>query len=325
MQPPTIEDVYKAQGILTKYLAPTPLLSPPRLAELLGFDVRIKAESLLPTGAFKVRGGLNLVSQLSPKERKAGIIAASTGNHGQSLAYAAGLLGVRVTIGAPEKANPLKLHAMRLLGARVVLHGRDFDEAREWVEREAEERGYRYVHSGNEPLLIAGIGTAALEVLDQEPDVDAVIVPVGGGSGASAYCTVFKALRPSTEIVGVQSEMASACHASWKARKMVEMPSSDTFAEGLQTRVPFELPMRVLWQHLDEFLLVSDEDLMRGIVTYLLEAHLVAEGAGAASLAAAFRNRGRWSGKRVVLVLTGHNISRDNLRTAMNNYEPFGA
>lgn len=320
-----IEDVYEARILVSKYLAPTPLLASPRLTELLGFDVRIKVESLLPTGAFKMRGGLNLVSHLSPEERRAGIIAASTGNHGQSLAYAAGLLGVKVIIGAPEKANPLKLHAMELLGAEVVLHGRDFDEAREWVEKEAEERGYRYVHSGNEPLLIAGVGTAALEVLDQEPDVDAVVVPVGGGSGASAYCIVFSALKPSTEIVGVQSEMAPACYRSWKEGKMVEMPSSNTLAEGLQTRVPFELPMSIMWQHLDDFLLVSDEDLMRGIVTYLMEAHLVAEGAAAAPLAAAFRNRDRWKGKRVVLVLTGHNISSENLRRALQDYEPFKA
>ncbi len=325
MQPPSLKDVYRARDLISDHLEPTPLLASPQLSELLGFDVRIKAESLLPTGAFKVRGGLNLVSQLSPKEREAGIIAASTGNHGQSLAFAASLQGVRVIIGAPEKANPLKLHAMELLGAEVVLHGRDFDEARVWVEREAEEKGYRYVHSGNEPLLIAGVGTAALEVLEQEPNVDAVVVPVGGGSGASGYCTVFKGLKPSTEIVGVQSEMAPACHTSWKQGKMVEMSSSGTFAEGLQTRVPFELPMRIMWQHLDDFLLVSDEDLMRGIVTYLLRAHLVAEGAAAAPLAAAFRHRSRWRGKRVVLVLTGHNISSENLRRAIQDYEPFEA
>ncbi|MFQ5837307.1 MAG: threonine/serine dehydratase [Thermoplasmata archaeon] len=323
MQPPTLENVRRAREFLRSYLHPSPLLRSPQLSSLLGFETLIKVESLLPTGSFKVRGGLNLVSQLSAEEREAGVIAASTGNHGQSLAHASSLLGVKATIGAPEGANVFKVRSMEALGANVVIHGKDYDEAREWVEREAEEKGYRYVHSANEPLLIAGVGTAALEVLEEEPNVDAFLVPVGGGSGASAYCTVVKGLNPSIEVIGVQSEMAPALYMSWKERRMIEMPSSDTFAEGLQTRVPFQLTMEVLWDLLDDFLLVSDEELKRGIVTYMSEAHLVAEGAAAAPLAAAFRYRDRWQGKKVVLVLTGHNIALENLRKVLVDYEPF--
>lgn len=285
----------------------------------------IKMESLLPTGAFKVRGGLNLVSQLSQKEKEAGIIAASTGNHGQSLAYASSLVGVKAIIGAPEGANLFKVRSMEALGAEVVLHGKDYDEAREWVEKEALQKGYRYIHSANEPLLIAGVGTAPLEVLEQEPGADVFLVPVGGGSGASAYCTVVKALKPTAQVIGVQSERAPAVYRSWKERRMVEMPSSDTFAEGLQTRVPFELTTKILWDKLDDFLLVSDDELWRAIATYLLEAHLVAEGAAGAPLAAAYKYRDRWRGKRVVLVLTGHNISQENLGKVLRDYEPFEA
>ncbi len=323
MDPPTLEDVYRARVRLGRYLQPTPLLPSQPLSSLLGFEILVKLESALPTGSFKVRGGVNLVSQLSPEERQAGLIAASTGNHGQSLAYAARLLGVPCTIGAPEGANPGKVEAMEALGARVVLRGKDFDEAREWVEREAEAQGLRYVHSANEPHLIAGIGTAPLEVLAVDPEVDVFLVPVGGGSGASAYCTVVKALRPEAEVIGVQAERAPAFHRSWTERRLVEMPSSDTFAEGLQTRVPFELTMSVLWEKLDDFLLVTEEELKRAVSTYLWRAHLVAEGAAAAPLAAVYADRERWRERRVVLVLTGHNIAEKRLREIVEKWPPY--
>ncbi len=323
MQPPTIDEVYEARDTIREHLSPSPLVPSPQLSELLGFDALVKVESVLPTGAFKVRGGINLASHLTPDAKEAGIIAASTGNHGQSLAYAGRLLGIRVLIGAPQGANPYKVRAMKALGAEVVLHGKDYDEAREWVEGEAAKRGYRYVHSANEPLLVAGVGTAALEVLEDEPEVDAIIVPVGGGSGASAYCTVVKTLMPSVEVVGVQSDRAPAVHTSWKERRMIEMPSSDTFAEGLQTRVPFELTISILWNKLDDFLLVSDEEIKRAMATYLWQAHLVTEGAAAAPLAAAYRYRERWAGKRVVLVLTGHNIAREKLQDILQSYNPY--
>ncbi|MFQ6012687.1 MAG: threonine/serine dehydratase [Thermoplasmata archaeon] len=323
MEPPTLDDIRQAEETIRPYLDPSPLLPSPALSQLLGFDVHIKLESLLPTGSFKVRGGINLVSQLSAAEKRAGIIAASTGNHGQSLAFAAGLFGTEVIIGAPADANPVKVEAMEALGARVVLHGKDFDEAREWVEAEAEAEGYRYVHSANEPLLVAGVGTAALETTRQDPDADVFLVPVGGGSGASGYSTVIRALRPEAEVIGVQSGKAPALYRSWKERKMVEMPSSDTFAEGLQTRVPFALTMDILWRNLDDLVLVSDDEIRQGVATYLWKAHLVAEGAAAAPLAAAFRYRERWQGKRVVLVLSGHNIAEAKLRDLLARYEPF--
>jgi threonine dehydratase len=323
MEPPTLDDIRRAEETIRPYLDPSPLLPSPALSRLLGFDVRIKLESSLPTGSFKVRGGINLVSQLSSDEKQAGIIASSTGNHGQSMAFAGGLFGTRVIIGAPADANPVKVEAMEALGAQVVLHGKDFDEAREWVEAEAEAKGYRYVHSANEPHLIAGVGTAALEVTRQDPDAEVFLVPVGGGSGASGYSTVIRALRPEAEVIGVQSEKAPAFFRSWKEHQMVEMPSSDTFAEGLQTRIPFALTMDILWRNLDDMVLVSDEELGRAVATYLWKAHVVAEGAAAAPLAAAFRYRERWQGKRVVLVLTGHNIAEAKLRDLLARYEPF--
>ncbi len=323
MEPPTLDDIRRAEETIRPYLDPSPLLPSPALSRLLGFEVRIKLESLLPTGSFKVRGGINLVSQLSSEEKRAGLIASSTGNHGQSMAFAGSRFGTNVIIGAPADANPVKVEAMEALGARVVLHGKDFDEAREWVEAEAESKGYRYVHSANEPHLIAGVGTAALEALRQDPEVDVFLVPVGGGSGASGYSTVIRALRPDAEVIGVQSERAPAFYRSWKEHKMVEMPSSDTLAEGIQTRVPFQLTMDILWKNLDDLVLVSDDEIGKSVATYLWKAHLVAEGAAAAPLAAAFRYRERWQGKRVILVLTGHNIAEAKLRDLLARYEPF--
>ncbi len=191
----------------------------------------MKHENHLPVGAFKVRGGINLISQLSEAERAAGVACASTGNHGQSVAYAASLFGVRATVVMPDQANPVKVEAMRALGADVQFYGRDFDEAREQCEREAALHGYRYIHSGNEPDLIAGVGTCALEILESWPDAEVLVVPVGGGSGAAGACIVAQAVRPSIEVIGVQAEAAPAAFRSWQARALVE-DSTSTFAEA---------------------------------------------------------------------------------------------
>ncbi len=323
LTPPTIHDVYTARTVVARYLQRTPLVHAPLLSRRLGCEVYLKCEQLNPTGAFKVRGGLNLVSQLNPDEKRRGLIAASTGNHGQSIAYAGRIFRVPVIIGASVGSNPDKVQAMRDLGAEVVLHGRDFDEAREWVEHTAATEGYRYVHSGNEPLLIAGVGTISLEILEDLPDVDAIIVPVGGGSGASGHCIVAKSINPAIQVIGVQSENAPAAYRSWKERRMIEMPSARTFAEGLATRVPFELPQRILWERLDDFILVSDEELRQAIVLLLEAAHQLVEGAGAASTAAAIRLRERLAGKKVVLILSGGNITLEMLRKALVDPTPW--
>jgi len=192
-----------------------------------------------------VRGGINLVSQLSDEERRRGVIAASTGNHGQSVAYAARLFGVQATIVVPEDANPGKVEAMRGLGAKIVFHGRDFDQARQHCEALAAQRGYRYIHSGNEPLLIAGVATETLEVLEDQPDIEVIIVPIGGGSGAAGACIAAKAINPAIQVIGVQAEKAPAAYRSWKERRLVEA-RMETAAEGLATRTAFALPQSIL-------------------------------------------------------------------------------
>jgi threonine dehydratase len=282
------------------------------LDDLLGAAVFVKHENHQPTGAFKVRGGVNLVSQLSPDERELGVIAASTGNHGQAVAFAARLFGVRATICVPENANPVKVAAMQGFGAELVFHGRDYDDAREHCEQLAEERGYRYIHSGNEPLLIAGAATETLEIVEQAPEVDAIVVPIGGGSGAAGACIVAKAVNPAISVIGVQSEAAPAAYRAWKERRMVE-DRMETFAEGLATRTTFELPMSILWQWLDDFVLVSDDEIREAQVLMIEATRNLVEAAGASPLAAALRLRDELAGKRVALILSGGNASREQL------------
>lgn len=314
---PTLDDVRVAAGAIAPHLPRTPLYGSAGLTELLGTETLVKHENHLPTGAFKVRGGVNLVSRLSDDERGRGLIAASTGNHGQSLAFAGRRFGVNVTICVPFGANPAKVGAIRALGAEIVEHGRDFDEAREHCERLAADHGHRYVHSGNEHDLVAGVGTHTLELLEDEPSIDAIIVPIGGGSGAAGACIVAKALRPGCEVIGVQAEAAPAAYHSWRDRALCE-DAMATAAEGLATRVGFALPQSILWEHLDDFVLVGEDELR--VATKLMIEHTrnLVEGAGASPLAGALRLRERLAGKRVALVCTGGNITLEQLAALLS-------
>jgi len=316
----TLEDVYEARKILRRYLPRTPLVFSPALSERLGFGAYVKYENTLPTGAFKVRGGVNLISQLSEKERRQGVIAVSTGNHAQSVAYAASLFGVKATIGMPEGANPDKVEATKCFGACVEFHGKDYDEARLWVEEEAKRKGYRYIHSANEPLLIAGVGTLYLEIMEEVPHIDAIIVPIGGGSGAAAACIVAKAINPKVKVIGVQAEKAPAVYLSWKRDQLMETESADTFAEGLATRVAFTLTFGILNKMIDDIVLVSEEELKKAILALLETTHQLAEGAGAAATAAAFKMREQLHGKKVALPLTGGNLTLENLSKILKEF-----
>ncbi|HJR44353.1 MAG TPA: pyridoxal-phosphate dependent enzyme, partial [Actinomycetota bacterium] len=208
METPTFSGVLEARRQIAPFLPRTPMFPNPRLERLLGTPVWVKHENHQPTGAFKVRGGVNLIAQLSSEQRERGVIAASTGNHGQSVAYGAQQFGVRARICVPEGANPTKVQAMEDRGAEVIFHGKDFDGAREHCERLAEENDHRYIHSGNEPHLVEGVGTYALEMLEDQPGLDVIVVPIGGGSGAAGVCLVAKTIAPSVSVIGVQSEAA---------------------------------------------------------------------------------------------------------------------
>jgi threonine dehydratase len=314
MNPPTFADIVAAREAISEFLPRTPLVRLNKISDMLQCDYYAKLENLQPTGAFKVRGGINLVRN----EVRAGdgkpitLITASTGNHGQSIAYAGRLFGARVIIYAPtENVNESKMQAMRDLGAEVRLHGRDFDEARLEVERLAREEGYRYVHSANEPLLIAGVGTICAEIFEDLAGVDVIIAPAGGGSCASGACIAAHELNPKVKVFAVQSDAAPAMWHAYQNRSLDPYPTMQTAHEGLATRVPFELTNKILWTSLTDFLLVSDEEINDAIRVLAREAKQVAEGAGAASLAGALRLRDTLRGKKVVGILTGGNIPPD--------------
>jgi len=316
MHIPTFQDVLHARRQIHPYLKRTPTYSYPAINALVGTEVYVKHENYQPVGAFKVRGGINLVSQLSPEEREKGVIAASTGNHGQSVAYAARLFGVNAIIVVPENANPGKVAAMRGMGAEVVFHGATYDESKLHCETLAHAHGYRYIHSGNEPLLIAGVATEALEMLEDEPGLEVIIVPIGGGSGAAGVSIVAHAVNPHIQVIGVQSEASPAAYETWRQRRLIEAPNR-TFAEGLATGVAFELPQKIMRELLYDFMLVSEEEIMHSMVWMIERAHTLAEGAGAASLAAAYHMRDRLKGKRIGLICSGGNTSLDHLRLAL--------
>lgn len=305
---PDLADVLAARQRIAPYLRPTPLHRYPALDALAGARLWVKHENHQPIGAFKVRGGINLVSQLSDDERRRGVISASTGNHGQSIAYAGNLLGVRAIICVPENANPVKVESMRALGAEVTFAGRDYDEAREHCEKLAAEHGYRYIHSANEPALVAGVGTYSLEILEQRPDIEIIVVPVGAGSGAAGACVVAKAVRPQVKVIGVQAQAAPSAYRSWRARELVAAENG-TFAEGMATRTSFEFTQRIMWDLLDDFVLVSEQAIRAATASMIEKTRNLVEPAGAAALAAVLADPERFAGRRVAIICSGGNIS----------------
>jgi threonine dehydratase len=308
----SLADVLSARRVVYRTLRPTPLLRHPLLNEETGLDLYVKHENHNPTNAFKVRGGLNLVGNLDADERR-GVVTATTGNHGQSIALACQREGVPCTIAVPEGNNPEKNAAMRAFGAEVIEVGRDFDAAREHVERLHRERGLRYVHSANEPLLIAGVATYAMEIFEDLADVDVILVPIGGGSGASGCALVRTWVGSRATVIGIQAAGADAFTRSWRTGTRVVHDHVSTFAEGMATRVTFDLTFEILRQHLDDIVTLTEQELEDGIRLALRATHNLAEGAGAASLAAAVKLRDTLRGKKIVCVMSGGNIDRATL------------
>jgi threonine dehydratase len=319
MNLPTYADVLAAEPIVRRYLQPTPLYEWPALSGLLGCRYFLKHENHTPTTAFKIRGGINLVARLSEEQKRRGIIGCTTGNHGQSLAYACRLFNVRCVLVVPANNNPDKIAAMRALGAELIEHGQDFDEARQHCEAIRHREGLRYIHSANEPDLIAGVGTYALEIFAQLPDPDVLLVPVGLGSGICGTALVAAQRRPATQVIGVQAELAPAVTLSWRKGQPVETGTPQTFAEGMATRVPAEMTLAIMRRHVHDMVLVSEVALRDAIRLLLRLTHNLAEGAGAASTAAAMQMRDRLAGKTVVGVLSGGNLDLRELARILDN------
>jgi threonine dehydratase len=329
LTPPNLRDVYRARARLQGLLPRTPLARHPLLSAELGCEVWIKHENHLPTGAFKVRGGLNLVGQ-EVADSRLPILTASTGNHGQSIAYACRHFGVPCTVIVPEGNNPEKNAAMRAWGASVVEHGHDFDEAREEVERRVAPGGVRYVHAANEPLLIAGVATYALEIFEELSDVDDIFVPIGGGSGASGLVTVRDGIGSQARIIGVQASEANAFARSWRSGTRVTDATMSTFAEGIATRVTFDLPFGILEKSLADIVEVSEDELADAVRLALKTTHNLAEASACATIAAVRQRRNTLPnlgdpGRRVACVMSGGNIDRATLQTILNGETPRGS
>jgi threonine dehydratase len=310
---PTYTDVLLARQTIAPYLRPTPLYHYKGLSDAVGAQIWVKHENHQPIGAFKVRGGVNFMAHFPPEKRQLGVITASTGNHGQSVAFAANLFGVRAIVAMPNGANPLKVEAIRNFGAEIRFVGRDFDDCRQYVEEAAGREGLYYLSSGDEPLLVAGVATHTLEIVETLPEVEVIIVPVGGGSGAAGACLVAKTINPNIQVIGVQSDAAPAAYQSWKEGRRVEAPMQ-TFAEGLATRTPFDLPQAILRRDLDDFVMVSDDELRAAMRLTIEKTRNLVEAAGAAALAAACKIRDRLHGKRVALIMSGGNVTLAGLK-----------
>ncbi len=317
---PTISDVYDARRKIAGHVLRTPLRQIPGLCDQLEADVWVKHENMQMLGAFKVRGGINLVSRTSSEERSRGFVTASTGNHGQSIAYAAQQFGAKCTIVVPVGANPVKMASMRSLGAIVIEHGPTFDQARVYSETLAREEGMRYVHPANEPLLVAGVGTYTLEVHEDLDDIDYIIVPVGAGSGACGASIVSRYVSPDTKVVGVQSEAAPSVHLSWaKMEGSTVDAKMETVAEGIATGSSYDYPVGMLRKYLHDFVLVSEDAIQRAIVTMIATTRTLVEHAGATPLAAAEKMRDQIRGKRVVLIASGANLTVEQLRSVIGD------
>ena len=316
---PTLFDIEQARAKISKYLLKTPLRYSAPISKLTSAEVYIKYENHNPTCAFKVRGGVNLISKLlnDKKMLNKTIIVVSTGNHGQSIAYSGKLFGFKVIVVCPQGANESKVQSMKDFGAEVVLYGKDFDEAREYCTKLANEKDYLYIHSANEPDLISGVGTIGLEVYEDLPDIDCFITAIGAGSGVCGSGIALKSKNPDIKIFGVQASGASAVYDSFKQRKMISYPSLNTFAEGLATRETFELPFKIMQKYIDDVFLVTDEELKHSIHLLLEYTHNIAEGAGAASLAALIKNKQIFKEKKVVCVLTGGNLQTNTLKEVL--------
>jgi threonine dehydratase len=316
---PQLKDVYAARKVISRYLKPTPLIFSRQLTKLLGCKVYLKLENLQPTRAFKVRGGVYYMEKMKEEAISRGVIAASTGNHAQSIAYAGSLFGVQVKIVMPKGVPELKTEAVRDLGAEVIIHGEYYEEARKHAEQLASEKKYLYVHASNEPLLLEGVATMHLEIIEEQADIDVVINPIGGGSGASGACIVYKTLDPRIKVIGVQAEGAPAFYQSWRDGVLTQTDGVKTVAEGLATAQTYELPLKILREKMDDVILVSDEEMKRAVKSIFITTGQVAELAGAASTAGAFKIKNQLNGKNVALMVTGGNIQPKQLASILES------
>ncbi len=312
--PISISEVVRSRSIVGNYVKPTQLLYYEGLSRLIGADIYVKHENHNPTGTFKIRGGTNLMHHLKMGGIN-GVITFSTGNHGLSIATSARWFGLNAVVVVPKSSNPVKIRAIKESGAELVEAGTTFEEASKTVDRLSEERSLYYAHPANEPLLINGVGTEFLEIVEDLPDIDMMIVPLGAGSEAAAAITTLRALRPDAQVIAVQAENSPAAHNSWKRKELCDA-SNTTFAGGFATATAYEVPFEIYKDGLDDFVLLSEDEIYDAMGLALYYTHNLAEGAGASSIMAAYKSRDRLQGKKVVLQMSGCNASPQEIERA---------
>jgi threonine dehydratase len=306
MQPPTVDDIRAAAKRIEGAVIRTPMLVSRTLSEVIGAEVWLKFENLQFTAAYKERGALNKLLQLTPDERARGVIAASAGNHAQAVAYHAKRLGIPATIVMPESTPTVKVTQTAGHGAAVVLYGKIVDDAFAKARELALENGYVFIHAFDDPQIIAGAGTAGLEMLEDAPDLDIITVPIGGGGLMSGVSIAARSLKPDIEMIGVEAELYPSMKC---AIQDCQMPlGGDTLAEGIAVKQPGELTSRILREYASDVVLVSERDLERAVAMLVGIEKTVVEGAGAAGLAAMLAEPDRYKGKKVATLLCGGNI-----------------
>lgn len=312
--PISLAEAIRAKSTVYQHLLQTPLTRYEGLSNLLDAQIYIKHENHNPTGSFKVRGGVNLMHHLK-KAGTQGVITFSTGNHGLSVASTASLFGLTAVIVVPENNNPAKNRKIRETGSELIEAGTSFEEASKVVEKIAAERELYYVHPANEPLLINGIGTEFIEIIEKLPDVDAVIVPIGAGSEAAAAVTVLKSLNPKIKIYAVQAENSQAAYQSWKSG-VIKAAKNTTFAGGFATGIGYEVPFEIYKDNLEDFVLLSEAEIYEGIALASYYTQNFVEGAGASTIMASLKLKDKLKGKKVVLQFSGSNASPEEIEKA---------
>ena len=302
----SIADIYRAAKQLDGIVSKTKLIESQFFSDLCGNTIYLKPENLQKTGSFKLRGAYNKISQLTEEERKKGVITASAGNHAQGVAFAAQKLGCKAVICMPATTPILKVEATKAYGAEVVLYGDTFDDAAAKSQELQKKKGYVYIHPFNDEKVIAGQGTTALEIIDDLKDVDAILVPIGGGGFASGVALACKAVNPHVKVIGVEPEGAACMENSFMKNEVSTLPAVDTVADGCAVKTPGDLTYAFCKKYLDQIITVSEVEIMSALLSLIEKHKLIAEGAGALSLAAL--NKLPFKGKKVVAIISGGNI-----------------
>ena len=317
MQHPTLAGIEKALPLVHAHMAPTPLVRAELLSQALDAEIWLKNETVTPIASFKLRGALACLARAHAKGALTGAVTASTGNHGQGVAYAARALGAPADIFLPAKANPVKAAMIEAFGGRLHKVGHDIDVAKDAARQHARAKNMLFVDDGDDVDLMEGAGTCGLEIANALPNLDCVFVPVGGANLIAGVATAVKAKVKGARVVGVQAKGSASLHDSFHAKRKVERPI-DSIADGLTQRVPPELAFQVMCKLADDMMLVSDEALLAGIHATAEQAHVLVEPAGAAALCGAVARRNEIKGKRVVLILSGANLTMDLFRRALD-------